>query len=539
MFKKILIGILILFCLGIDAQSQVQGPDVPVRLINSSGVPITGQAGNMTFRKSPFGTGDVIAGITVTEHGTQGNYTATGFTTYQLTKMFWNGTEQVGWGGTNGLFTGNSYNVFLSLSGGTMSGDLSLGNHALNNYSNLFGLLNASTQTWTGLNYFYGLQTFLKYPYLEPTSTWMQNGNPPFDNSIVWKKWVVDNFAPSSGNQNFLRKDIDETYGHIMNFYGHAPKLTMDNPNYPPDGHMQAYRYYTNDPRDSMLAVNKWYVDSAFYKRGEANAIFLKLSGGTMTGDLDMGGLSLTGLADPTTNLDAISKGWANSNYARLQYNNIWSGQWNEVDGNLLFGTGQHSKIYDNSVNLSLSHNTGGIEFWCATTNSGFYWYQGTNTGSSWMSLGNNGLNLLQGNYLLNGNNINTAGTLTNLAYLNASNNFTGSANKIIIDNAKVNLDLSGGSNVTDNHQDGIIACTNANINSSSNLPITINNSLVNTSSTITLTLEVFMSGPSVYFLSAYINSISSGSFVVNVVNFDNANAFTGAFKIHFHTNNP
>src|SRR5206468_649971 len=97
--KKIIFLLIIFQSLIFNIQSlKAQFTQVPLKLVNSSNVPLTGQAGNITFRKSPYGSGDAIAGVTVTETGTTGNYIVTGFTTYQQAKLYVSGTEQTWWG---------------------------------------------------------------------------------------------------------------------------------------------------------------------------------------------------------------------------------------------------------------------------------------------------------------------------------------------------------------------------------------------------------------------------------------------------------
>ncbi len=85
------------------------------RLLNSSGNPVTGQAGNLDFRVSPYGSGEIISGLTFTEIGTQGNYKATGIGAYYKdVKLFLSGTEQTAFGIQD--IGSNDYN-FVELTG--------------------------------------------------------------------------------------------------------------------------------------------------------------------------------------------------------------------------------------------------------------------------------------------------------------------------------------------------------------------------------------------------------------------------------------
>lgn len=51
---------------------------------------------------------------------------------------------------------------------------------------------------------------------------------------------------------------------------------------------------------------------------GTTELPYLKTSGGTMTGDVDMDGNAITGLPNPATDTDAIPKGWADGQYTPL-----------------------------------------------------------------------------------------------------------------------------------------------------------------------------------------------------------------------------
>lgn len=53
-------------------------------------------------------------------------------------------------------------------------------------------------------------------------------------------------------------------------------------------------------------------------KDGTTNLPYLKTSGGTMAGNVDMDGNALTGLPDPAEDSDAVPKGWADGQYSPL-----------------------------------------------------------------------------------------------------------------------------------------------------------------------------------------------------------------------------
>jgi len=112
--KKIIILIFLLTSLISGVHSQFI--QVPLKLVNSSNVPLTGQAGNITFRHGPgYATpADLIGPLTVTEVGTTGNYIITGFSTYQQTKLYVSGVEQTWWGIQ---WTGDATQLFINTNG--------------------------------------------------------------------------------------------------------------------------------------------------------------------------------------------------------------------------------------------------------------------------------------------------------------------------------------------------------------------------------------------------------------------------------------
>jgi hypothetical protein len=89
--KKILLILTILLLPALQVYSQYS---LPIRLVSSTGTPLTGQAGNIEFTSYPHSyPGDVVSGITVTEVGTAGNYVAKGFTTWEYVKLWISGTN--------------------------------------------------------------------------------------------------------------------------------------------------------------------------------------------------------------------------------------------------------------------------------------------------------------------------------------------------------------------------------------------------------------------------------------------------------------
>lgn len=79
--KKLFLITALLFILPYCTYTQFTS--LPVRLVNSSGEPLTGQAANIEFTKYPHNyPADLVAGLSVTEHGTAGNYVARGFSSF-------------------------------------------------------------------------------------------------------------------------------------------------------------------------------------------------------------------------------------------------------------------------------------------------------------------------------------------------------------------------------------------------------------------------------------------------------------------------
>ncbi len=147
--------------------------ELAIRVIDASGEPVTGLTdANIKYRISPYSSGDVISGITVTETGTQGNYICKGFTTFQLVKLYINDIEQT-WFGQQ--YSGDPNSTFVEQSGTeSISG----------------------TKTFTGIIILSGLQTQIMYPYQNASAPFYNSGEgpPPYGNSLVWKYWVEKNF---------------------------------------------------------------------------------------------------------------------------------------------------------------------------------------------------------------------------------------------------------------------------------------------------------------------------------------------------------
>lgn len=104
--KRIILVLVSLLTFGVSLFSQFTS--LPIRLVNSTGNPLTGQGGNIEFTKYPHNyPADKITGITVNEIGTAGNYIAKGFTSFQYAKLRLSGVEQQWF---DSVLTGNIFN---------------------------------------------------------------------------------------------------------------------------------------------------------------------------------------------------------------------------------------------------------------------------------------------------------------------------------------------------------------------------------------------------------------------------------------------
>ncbi len=176
--KNILIILLAVFWIPAFAGMTNSQTELAIRIIDGSGEPVTGLTdANIKFRISPYGSGDVLSGITVTETGTQGNYICRGFTTFQPVKLYINDIEQT-WFGAQ--YSGDPAGTFVEQSGTeSISG----------------------SKTFTGMVNLSGPQAQIMYPYQNATAPFYNGGEgpPPYGNSLVWKYWVEKNFVSGTG----------------------------------------------------------------------------------------------------------------------------------------------------------------------------------------------------------------------------------------------------------------------------------------------------------------------------------------------------
>ncbi|MBN8585132.1 MAG: hypothetical protein J0M37_08550 [Ignavibacteria bacterium] len=108
--KKLLLILTIIMLVQIPLSAQFTS--LPIRLVTSSGTPLTGEAGNIEFTKYPHNyPADKISGITVNEIGTAGNYVAKGFSEFRYVKLWLGGIEQTWF---DSVLTGNIFSYLNS-----------------------------------------------------------------------------------------------------------------------------------------------------------------------------------------------------------------------------------------------------------------------------------------------------------------------------------------------------------------------------------------------------------------------------------------
>lgn len=218
--------------------------EVILRIINSNGEPVTGlTASNIKFRKSPYGSGNEITGLTVTESGTQGNYKITGFSSWQKAKLYINVIFQEWWGEQ---FTGDPANNFVDFSSAqqvsgqktftganTHSGNNTFSGNNTHSGNNTFG----GNNTFTGAAEFdnsvvfvNGQQaamlgdTYLRNPLIvDPSGT-------PAGSSLIWKDYAGRNFVPIGANKIIVdSKAAADIEGKVYRSIGNAVNYAYNN----------------------------------------------------------------------------------------------------------------------------------------------------------------------------------------------------------------------------------------------------------------------------------------------------------------------
>lgn len=183
--KKILLILALLLITAVQAYSQYS---LPIRLVTSTGTPLTGQAGNIEFTNYPHSyPGDVVSGITVTEVGTAGNYIASGFTTWEFVKLWISGTnaawfDSVQVGDINAYITTRLSSYVTLATGQTITGAKLFDN---------ITYFDGTVQQTTNANF------EMYKPQLHASSPWISWIDLP-TNALLSRTWGDSSYVPKS-----------------------------------------------------------------------------------------------------------------------------------------------------------------------------------------------------------------------------------------------------------------------------------------------------------------------------------------------------
>lgn len=215
--KKLIIIFFLIITANIFSQYSL-----PLRLVNGSGDPLTGQSANISFTRYPHSyPTDVVSGITITEVGTAGNYVCKGFTTYEYVKLWISGVAQSWFDSVQvGSVTSNLSSNYLTktttqtgISGTkTLTGDWlwTSGTITMNKpyiytsspwYTD-YSLLGNSSLGWKGLND--SLYVLRSWMFLSGSKITLQSG---------YKIWGLANTQPFQINGNYFNWDATNGLG--------------------------------------------------------------------------------------------------------------------------------------------------------------------------------------------------------------------------------------------------------------------------------------------------------------------------------------
>ncbi len=186
--KKIILLFVSILLFNISLFSQFTS--LPIRLVNASGGPLTGQSGNIEFTKYPHNyPADKVTGITINEIGTAGNYVAKGFTAFQYVKLYLSGVEQVWF---DSVLTGNIFN-YLNTNYVTLGTT-----QTITGSKNTTGNWNATSSG----NWLYSgsgtTNTFYK-PYIINSSPWYDDVSAMSNTSLLFK---------NAGDSLYLKREF-------------------------------------------------------------------------------------------------------------------------------------------------------------------------------------------------------------------------------------------------------------------------------------------------------------------------------------------
>lgn len=210
--KKIFLTLFILLsCMELFSQTEVS-----LQLASAPGVYINNYTGtNIKFRRSPYGSGDVVSGLTVTHPtgNTIGNYIITGFSTWEQVRLYINDVYQEWWGTK---FVGDPSTKFVDATGNvteTVDGDKTY--TGIVTYSNQLNVTGAFIGT---------------YPYINSESPLFTDyGHTNFYNStLIWKNYADSIYGIKKWWINGFKMRLFAGYKWV-GYNSSTPAIPVDN----------------------------------------------------------------------------------------------------------------------------------------------------------------------------------------------------------------------------------------------------------------------------------------------------------------------
>lgn len=223
----------------------------------------------------------------------------------------------------------NSINNYLPLSGGTMSGNINLGNHSIINVANPINASDVANKSYID-NTIESLSNELQDIYLPLTGGMLSgilnlNNNritgvgTPTSNSDAANKNYVDTYISGAGS-TIVKNNLTESRTLISDTSGKVSVSTITSAEL---GYLDGVT--SNIQTQLNEKANSNHTHS-----------YLPLSGGTMTGSINLGTNRIINLATPTSSSDAVNKSYVDTQLNSKQ--NIITGAASTVTTNGLTG---------------------------------------------------------------------------------------------------------------------------------------------------------------------------------------------------------
>jgi hypothetical protein len=204
--------------------------------------------------------------------------------------------------------TSISSQAFLSLSGGTLSGDLDVGANKITSFS-------TPTEVSDMTNKFYVDQII--------TTRLPLSGGTMGGDINMGSNRVTSSSVPVNENDLTNKNYVDEcniacetiAEGKYLQLTGGVLTGDLD----------MGTHIVTSSavPTEGHDLTNKTYVDSNMFSEAQSDIKYLQLAGGTLTGDLDVGPNKITSSAIPTASDDLTNKAYVDSNmFSEAQFDN-------------------------------------------------------------------------------------------------------------------------------------------------------------------------------------------------------------------------